>query len=165
MKAKIKGVKEDIANPEEVNAEINDAEIDEELAASEPTPEEIVERDLYEFSELIQDIQGAPDYTTLVNWRAAHGVLNISSVLDNKDFYIWRVLKRIEYKQMIKAKINTDPIAFDEAVIRRCLLWPAPDTGWTANAPAGAISTVAAQIKYQSGFVSDQQAISLIRLI
>jgi len=54
---------------------------------------------------------------------------------------------------------------YEEALVKKCLLWPIPDSKFIAEANAFLISTLRKQIEFKSGFVPDNIAIELIRVI
>ena len=50
-------------------------------------------------------------------------------------------------------------------LVDKCLLYPQPSTSWSLTCDAGIITTLGKQIAYKSGFVSPQEALSLIKVI
>ena len=52
--------------------------------------------------------EGSPTEYELEEWKDMYGVFYISSIGDDDDLYIWRTLKRLEYKQLIKSGVAND---------------------------------------------------------
>lgn len=110
-------------------------------------------------------IENAPKDYELEEWKEMYGNYYISSINEDDDLYIWRTLKRIEYKQLVKSGMAKNQLAYEEAVISRCCLWPKMSIDSMSKQNAGTIETLAKQILFKSGFVPDQMALSLIKII
>ncbi len=119
-----------------------------------------IERLLY----ALKDIKGAPDEKTLYEWKDLHGKFYMSSV-DGESVFIWKTIKRTEYKNMISSGVMDKPGLIEEFVVRRALLWPKPSQEFLGSSDAGVISTLFKQIYNQSGFIADELALSLIEKI
>ena len=109
--------------------------------------------------------EGSPTEYELEEWKDMYGVFYISSIGEDDDLYIWRTLKRLEYKQLIKSGVANDQMRYEEAVLTRCSLWPKLSLETMARLNAGVVETLAKQVLYKSGFVSDQMALSMIKVI
>ncbi len=109
--------------------------------------------------------EGSPTQYELEEWKDMYGVFYISSIGDDDDLYIWRTLKRLEYKQLIKSGLANDQMRYEESVLTRCSLWPKLNIEVMAQTKAGVVETLAKQVLYKSGFVSDQTALSMIKVI
>lgn len=109
--------------------------------------------------------EGSPTEYELEEWKDMYGVFYISSIGDDDNLYIWRTLKRLEYKQLIKSGVANDQMRYEEAVLTRCSLWPKLGLETMAKLNAGVVETLAKQVLYKSGFVSDQMALSMIKVI
>ena len=80
-----------------------------------------------------------------------------------------------EYHAQLSSLFATDDLqeqgVFDndekanEVLVEKCLLYPQPTTTWRLTSDAGIITTVGKQIAYKSGFVTQQEALSLIKII
>ena len=104
----------------------------------------------------------APLLSQLEAWKQRHTNIYVSNTSNNsKDLYVWRVLRRYEYKAM-KAGDITDPEAFNEMIVEKCLLYPDYNFTFRNQSHAGTITALGAQMSYKSGFVSDQEALNLI---
>lgn len=114
---------------------------------------------------VLEDKEDAPKDYELEEWKDVYGNFYISSIDDDESYYIWRTLKRIEYKSMIKSGIANDQLRYEESVIVRCCLWPKMTIEKLAKENAGNVETLAKQILFKSGFVPDQMALSMIKII
>ena len=132
--------------------------------ANRKAAEEAKENSIETLAELIKDMPDAPTIYDLEGWRDSYGVLHMSSVTGD-DIYIWRILKRQEYKGLFRTGAMNDRIRSEDAIIRKCLLYPRPNDVFMTSSGAGIITTLKDQIMYQSGFISEQQALSLIKMI
>lgn len=104
-----------------------------------------------------------PMISQLEGWKNRWTNLNVSKIgQDRKEYYIWRTLRRYEYKEMMQGKATEDAEALNEMLVEKCLLYPTYDFNFRQTTDAGVISTLGQQISYKSGFVSQQEALSLI---
>nr|DAD57892.1 MAG TPA: hypothetical protein [Bacteriophage sp.] len=113
----------------------------------------------------LSDKEDAPKVYDIEAWLEKYGTIHVSSVLGGKDIFIWRVLRRQEYSNMIKQGMMDNEIRAEDSVVRRCLLYPEAKQEFLTTAPAGFISTLKEQIMYRSGFVPLQQAYSQIKIL
>lgn len=111
------------------------------------------------------DYENGPDEAILEAWKATYGKFFVSSILGEEDMYVWRTLNRTEYKQLVNSGVVKIQSAYEEAIVRKCVLWPQVTVEAIASSDAGTIPTLAKQILFKSGFVSDQYALSLIKVI
>lgn len=103
-----------------------------------------------------------PTLSQLEAWKKRHDNIYVSNVSNNnKDLFVWRVLKRYEYKELKEGDI-VDPESFNEMIVEKCLLFPNYDFSFRNQSNAGTITTLGAQMSYKSGFVSEQEALNLI---
>ena len=130
--------------------------------------------DFIESSELmsIKKINGE-DLTAeqLKVWEEKFGKIYISKITDDPVIYIWKPLFRLEYIKLIgttetDAECNwANDHSRQQAILKKCLLFPEADPNFVSRSRAGILTTLESQIMYQSGFVSEQQAIDLINVI
>lgn len=123
------------------------------------------DRQLKELHEKLVEAFGenAPMLSQIEAWKTRWGNIQVSKVgADRKEYYIWRTLLRFEYKEMQKGKAAEDDDAFNEMIVEKCLLYPFYDFQFKNKSDAGIITTLGQQISYRSGFVSPQEALSLI---
>ena len=109
--------------------------------------------------------ESAPDKYQLEAWKDAYGVINISSVFGGDDIYLWKTMTRAEYKKLVKGGMLNDEMRAEDMIVRKHLLYPEPNDVFMSTTPAGVIPVLKSQIMYQSGFVSEREALSLIRVI
>ena len=113
----------------------------------------------------LDGVENAPQIFELEEWKELYGVFYVSYIHDDGDLYIWRTLKRQEYKSLINSGIAKSQAMYEEAVISRCMLWPRFTKEKIAQEPAGVAETLAKQILFRSGFVPDSIALSMIKAI
>lgn len=112
-----------------------------------------------------QDPLNAPKLSVLEAWKLQHKHIYISRVVDPDTYYVWRVLKRGEYKKLSHNEAFANPSSANEILVETCLLYPIPDQAWRIMSPAGVIESLGKQISFQSGFVPDNELIGLIRVV
>ena len=111
------------------------------------------------------------DTTQLQTWEEKFGKIYISKITDDPVVYIWKPLFRLEYIKLIgttehDAECNwTNDASRQQAILKKCLLFPEASPEFISRSRAGIISTLESQIMYQSGFISEQQAIDSINVI
>ena len=104
-------------------------------------------------------------------WEEKYGKIYISKITDDPVIYIWKPLFRLEYIKLIgstemEAECNwSNDISRQQAVLKKCLLFPEADPNFVSRSRAGILGTLESQIMYQSGFISEQQAIDSINVI
>ena len=109
--------------------------------------------------------EDAPDEPLLEAWKSTYGKFFVSSVLGEEDIFVWRTLNRTEYKQLLNTGVTKNQSSYEEAIVRKCMLWPKIGQDDIASSDAGVVPTIAKQILFKSGFVSDQYALSLIKVL
>lgn len=108
---------------------------------------------------------------TLRNWKGKYGKIYASKVTDDPVLYIWRPLFRLEYKQMVGTQSEpgevkwTDDFLRQDAILKKCLLYPKPDFTFLRDMRAGVADTLEEQILYQSGFVPLEVAVSRVQVL
>ena len=115
-------------------------------------------------AQALQEFDNAPNIYDLEGWKDQYGVIHMSTVT-GEDVYLWRVLKRSEYKQLFKTGALNERIRGEDTIVRKCLLWPQPNDVFMNSSGAGIVSTLKEQIMHQSGFIPEQQAIQMIKMI
>ena len=127
-------------------------------------PQEYVPTALDSLLVALEFHEGAPDKEQLEVWKDRFGTYFASSI-DNEDIYVWKTLKRLEYRGLANSGAMEDATAMEEAVVKKCLLYPKPTSTYFAQLNAGIIPTLFKQVMYQSGFISEESATSMIRRI
>lgn len=120
---------------------------------------------IQQLAEEFSQYENGPDEIMLGAWKATYGKFFVSSILGEEDMYVWRTLNRTEYKQLVNSGVTKIQSAYEEAIVRKCILWPQVTPETVASSDAGTIPTLSKQILFKSGFVSDQFALSLIKVI
>jgi len=143
-----------ILNPSDVDMETTEEDSQEEVELS-PIEELLITLEGYDNPPLEYDLE---------QWKDLYGMFFVSSI-NGEDVFIWKTLKRMEYKSMAQSGALDQQELFENAVTRKCLLWPHPDQHFFVSTDAGIVPTLFKQIMHKSGFVSDEIAISMIRRV
>lgn len=146
---------------------IHEAEAETTLVDMDPSIED-VEKSQNDFQELLDALEGvedAPSLGDLETWKSVNGKFYASSILADDNIYIWKTLKRNEYKSLLGSGATRDELTYQDAVVRKCLLYPKPSQSWMITQDAGTIPSLFKQIMYKSGFVSEEMALTLINVI
>ena len=143
-----------ILNPSDVDMETTEEDSQEEVELS-PIEELLITLEGYDNPPLEYDLE---------QWKDLYGMFFVSSI-NGEDVFIWKTLKRMEYKSMAQSGALDQQDLFENAVARKCLLWPHPGQEFFATSDAGILPTLFKQIMHKSGFVSDEVAISMIRRV
>lgn len=103
---------------------------------------------------------GGPSIAQVDAWKEQFGQIFMTEV-DDDDAFIWRVLNRKEFKEIMKLD-NADAMYREERVCERCILWP---EGYSfeamSNGKAGAPTILAEQVMEKSGFTPKTGPIAL----
>lgn len=88
-----------------------------------PVTHRILQEDLEEMEERTVLFDGGPDRDQLLEWTERHeGQIFLSSLGD--DYFVWRPLRRKEYKDINRSEGGKDEFYVDEAICKACVLWP-----------------------------------------
>ncbi len=94
--------------------------------------------------------ESGPTLNKVEEWRSLYGQVYATEFDD--EVYIWRTLKRVEYKEILKIK-GADALFREERICQKCVVWPeAYDFVDMASGKAGTPSILAEQIMDKSGF-------------
>jgi len=97
-------------------------------------------------------IEGAPTQEQIDAWKIKHGDIFVAPFSPTEKF-IYRSIKRVEYKQLVDLNISTDNRAFaEERVAQQCILWPEITAASLPTMKAGTISTLVDLIMAASNF-------------
>jgi hypothetical protein len=109
--------------------------------------------------------EGGPTMDQIEQWKEKFRDKVYAVYFDKKDFYIFRYLTRVEWKE-ISAQISQmktpNETIIDELIVQKALLYPTYDTELRALAGAGTFETLSKQIRYASNFVPDELALRMI---
>ena len=161
MKADIRGLssipEEDLTQEEQIALDVAQDEQSAEL--------ESYNNDMEILMAALSNSPNPPTYDDIESWRDQYGNIHVSSVMNEDDVYIWRTLKRQEYKQMSRDNQLAEAMRAEEFIVRKCLLFPKGTSSFIASSNAGAISSLYTQIMYKSGFVPEQTLLRNIKEI
>ena len=126
------------------------------------------QKELMDLHELLTEIDpvNAPLLSVLEAWKAKHKSLFISKISnDSEKYYVFTTIKRRDFKVLQDQGVFDNEEKGNEVLVEKCLLYPAVTQAWRLTSDAGIITTLGKQIAYKSGFVSPQEALSLIKII
>lgn len=125
----------------------------------------ITDEGIQDIADRLSGTEDAPGYEEIADWKNAYGVIYASTIHMADDLFIFRPLKRLDYKKIVASGAAKSEDKYEEALVKRCLLYPTPDAKFLANANAGTIQTLRVQIEFKSGFIPEALAIELIKVI
>jgi len=113
--------------------------------------------------DLLLQLENGPSEADLVAWKAAHGDLYVLP-LHSSDVFVYRYLKHFEwYKQLLaNEKLVQDQEALKDAVVQRCVLWPAMAGTSAMTKQAGLRDLLFEVIMQSSYFIEPERAMSLV---
>jgi len=107
--------------------------------------------------------EGGPTAGMIKDWKEKFGDVYVTSITYDKHI-VWRVLSRIEYKQVVKKMeqlVQAGQLTSaeanmwnEEAISELCILYPAFDKKAMAGSMAGLPSLIAQEVLEASGFVA-----------
>lgn len=111
--------------------------------------------------DLLVSLNG-PDQVQIEEWKKQFGEVFVSA-FSEAEVYIWRPLKRDEFRQLQEAQADPEQMMtqldYEEAVCSVCVLWSSANaTATGANSKGGTASTLAENIMSNSNFWAPQQA-------
>lgn len=125
---------------------------------------EAQEASLETLAEQMATLPDAPSLSDLEGWKSQYGTIHMSTI-NGDDIYLWRLLKRSEYKQMMRAGSLGEEIRAEDYIVRKVLLYPRPNDRFMNSTGAGVVSTLKEQIMFNSGFISREAAIRMVKII
>lgn len=139
--------------PDQMEDEVEVAE----EAAAQPTGEKTVQ-------DLLDDM-GGPSSEQIEKWKAEYGEVFVSA-FDPKSVWLWRALRRDEYRRLQMTLTNPDSkwdqFDYEEAVCKQCVLWPATTSATFSLGKGGTATTLAEQVMQNSDFFNPAQAAALV---
>ena len=130
--------------------------------------QQYIDKDLLDLHELLCEVdkENAPLLSVLEAWKARHKTLYVSKIFsDSNNYFVFTTIKRHDFKKLQDQGVFENEEKGNEVLVEKCLLFPHPTTKWRLTSDAGIITTVGKQIAYKSGFVPQQEALSLIKII
>lgn len=125
----------------------------------------ITDAGIQDIADRLSGTEDAPGYEEIADWKNVYGVIYASTIHMADDLFIFRSLKRLDYKKIVASGAAKSEDKYEEALVKRCLLYPTPDSKFLADANAGTIQTLRVQIEFKSGFIPEALAIELIKVI
>lgn len=125
----------------------------------------ITDAGIQDIADRLSGTEDAPGYEEIADWKNAYGVIYASTIHMADDLFIFRPLKRLDYKKIVASGAAKSEDKYEEALVKRCLLYPTPDAKFLADTNAGTIQTLRVQIEFKSGFIPEALAIELIKVI
>lgn len=105
-------------------------------------------------------IEGGPTQDNINEWKAKFGEVYLIK-FSNTEKYVYRPLKRFEYKQILSVGQQENKSYAEEKVAQMCIVWPAIDPTKLATFKAGTISTIVDLIMSVSNFGVQEEPIKL----
>ena len=106
---------------------------------------------------------GIPDGPTqeqINEWKREHGDIFVATFDEEK--YIYRPLKRFEYKQIMLLGQTADSRAFvEEKILQMCVVWPKIEVAKLSTLKAGIVSTLVELIMAASNFGITEEPVKL----
>lgn len=160
MESRVK--KDNVYIPPQATTNYDEIEIpDEDILSKE-------DRELMDLHEILFEVdpKNCPMISQLEAWKGYHKSLYVSKISnESNEYYVWRTLKRNEFKQLSANGTFSDEEKANEILVEKCVLYPQVTQAWRLTSDAGVITTLGKQIAYKSGFVSPQEALSLIKVV
>lgn len=144
----MKEVIEEEVKPVDTAEEVKE---EEELEEVEDFHESIEEEASYDGEDQI--FPDGPTYNQVAEWKSMYdGEIFMSDF--NNTIFIWRPIRRKEYRDLQRAEGSTDEFYLEEAITRTCLLWPEDYAMQKLTfGKAGIPSTLSQLIMERSGFL------------
>lgn len=103
---------------------------------------------------------GSPTQEQINEWKVKHGEVYVAT-FSNEEKYVYRPLKRFEYKQILSLGQQDNKSFAEEKVAQFCILWPIIDPAKLATFKAGTISTLVDLIMAVSNFGIQEEPVKL----
>lgn len=106
-------------------------------------------------------IVGGPTQDQINEWKAKFGDVYVAT-FSPEEKYVYRPLRRFEYKQILSVGQQQDSKAFmEEKVAQMCVVWPAIDVNKLTTFKAGTISTIVDLVMTASNFGITEEPVKL----
>jgi len=105
-------------------------------------------------------VEGGPSQAEIDQWKTQFGDVYVASF--DKDKYVYRPLRRFEYKQILSLGQAPDNRSFvEEKIVSMCTLWPKIEADKLATLKAGVISTLVDLVMVASNFGVTEEPVKL----
>lgn len=105
-------------------------------------------------------IVGGPTKAQIDEWKAKFGDVYVAK-FSAEEKYVYRPLRRFEYKQIVGLGQTENKSFAEEKVAQMCIIWPAIDPTKMASLKAGTISTVVDLVMTASNFGISEEPVKL----
>jgi hypothetical protein len=106
------------------------------------------------------NVENGPSQEQIDEWKIKHGELFVAKFSDTEK-YIYRPLKRFEYKQIMGVGQAENKAFAEEKVVQTCVVWPVIDPTKIAMVKAGTISTMVDLVMAASNFGISEEPVKL----
>lgn len=96
----------------------------------------------------------------IAEWKAKFGEVYVAK-FSEEEKYVYRPLRRLEYKQLLTLGQNENKTFAEEKVVQMCVVYPVVDPTKIATLKAGTISTLVDLIMAASNFGVAEEPIKL----
>jgi len=105
-------------------------------------------------------IPNGPTQEQVDEWKAKFGDIYVATFGDEK--YVYRPLKRFEYKQILQVGQTPENRTYaEEKVAEKCIIWPKIEVEKISTLKAGTISTLTELVMAVSNFGITEEPIKL----
>jgi hypothetical protein len=103
---------------------------------------------------------GGPTRNMIQEWKESWGEIYATNFGSDEDpdYYFWRTLTRMEFKNMVRDQAKADPLYKEERLIERCVIWPRLDQTYIYGSKAGIPSVLSDEIMARSGFTPTEES-------
>ena len=106
-------------------------------------------------------IEGGPTQEQIDNWKSKFGDIYVAT-FNPTEKYIYRPLKRFEYKQILQTGQAPENRTFsEEKIVEKCIIWPRIEPTSLSTMKAGTISTLVDLIMASSNFGITEEPVKL----
>jgi hypothetical protein len=93
-------------------------------------------------------------------WKVTFGEVYVAK-FSEEEKYIYRPIRRLEYKQLVTLGQNENRSFAEEKVLQMCVVWPTIDPTKIANMKAGTVSSIVDLIMAASNFGAAESPVRL----
>ena len=105
-------------------------------------------------------VVGGPTQVQIDEWKAKFGDVFVAK-FSSEEKFIYRPLRRFEYKQILSVSQQDNKAFAEEKVVQTCVLWPVIDPTKISTLKAGTVSTLVELIMSASNFGISEEPVKL----
>lgn len=109
---------------------------------------------------MAENLNVAASNDQINEWKAKFGDI-YQAKFSEEEKYIYRPLRRLEYKQLLSIGQNENKAFAEEKVVQMCVVWPIIDPTKISMLKAGTISTLVELIMTASNFGIAEEPVKL----